>query len=109
MVLPEYIVWYLLTFAGFSFAEAHVMTCVAKYESSFRTNAENTNKNGSKDYGLFQINTIWHKNDKCKVAYLYNPVYNTLCARHIYEVQGINAWYGYKNNKETCDGYKVNF
>lgn len=38
-------------------AELPIWTCIAKYESSFRTDAIGAaNTNGSHDYGIFQIN-----------------------------------------------------
>lgn len=108
MVLPEIVVYYLLVFAGFSSSEAHVMTCVAEYESSFRPAAINTNDNGSLDVGLFQINTVWHnKIPYCELDRLQNPMYNVKCARYVYEVQGIEAWIGYRLNRDKCNKHKV--
>lgn len=109
MQIPEIVVYYLLTFVGFSPYQAKQMTCVARYESAFKPNAVNLhNENGSIDVGLFQINTIWfNKIPYCSLDNLQNPIYNTRCAKYIYDIQGINAWIGYKKNKKECDNYKV--
>ena len=108
-MIPEIVVYYLLTFAGFTPAEAHVMTCVSFYESSHRPAAINlANRNGSIDVGLFQINTIWHNRiPYCELDKLQNPMYNVKCARYVYELQGYEAWYGYRYNEQTCKNYKV--
>ncbi|KAK8724281.1 hypothetical protein OTU49_011317 [Cherax quadricarinatus] len=38
--------------------------CIAQYESGFNTAAFNRNRNGSKDYGIFQINSMyWCRDD----------------------------------------------
>src|SRR5262245_28729524 len=48
--------------AGFAEGVIPAMVCTAKWESSFYTGASHTNKNGSKDIGLFQINNrLWLK------------------------------------------------
>jgi len=94
---------------GFTEKEAHLMTCVAKYESSFRTNAMNFNSNATIDRGLWQINTVWHNTAHfCSMENLGDPINNAKCARLVYEKQGITAWYAYIRNKKTCDKYKVN-
>lgn len=110
MILPEIVVYYLLLFAGFTVPEAHVMTCVAKYESAYKTTAINLhNRNGSIDVGLFQINTI-HFNSipYCALDGLENPVNNVMCTKYVYDLQGYSAWYGYLKNKKECNSYKVN-
>lgn len=38
-----------------------ILWAIAKVESSFDANAINKNKNGSYDYGVMQINSIWAK------------------------------------------------
>ncbi|KAK8720358.1 hypothetical protein OTU49_013381, partial [Cherax quadricarinatus] len=40
--------------------------CIAQYESGFNTAALNRNKNGSKDYGIFQINSMYWCHDDTK-------------------------------------------
>ena len=108
-MIPELVVWYMLTFVGFSEAEAHKMTCVAKYESALKPHAVNLhNENGTIDVGLFQINTIWFNTiPYCALDGLQNPVNNIKCARYVYQIQGITAWVGYNKHKQTCNNYKV--
>jgi hypothetical protein len=90
--------------AGFEGKLANTMVCVAKYESALDPSAINTNRNQSKDYGLLQINDYWWK-DHCEIGKLLDPAYNAQCAKLVYDKQGLNAWYGYKKNKATCDNY----
>jgi hypothetical protein len=110
MILPIIVVYYLALFVGFNKQEAKIMTCIAEYESSFNTRALNQNADGSFDLGLMQINTLWHKEPKCYHGLkegLYDPIQNMQCARMVYQIQGFNAWYGYKWNKEKCNNYKI--
>lgn len=98
---------YLLD-AGFAPPTAHTMTCIAYYESSLNPSAVNStlNKDGSADWGLFQINEkVW--SSQCDVDKLLDPVYNIKCAKIVYDAQGLDAWVAYKKHKETCDNYKV--
>lgn len=108
-MIPEIVVYYLLTFAGFTPAEAHVMTCVARYESGLRPNAVNLyNKNQTIDLGLFQINSIhWNRSNACTLDTLSNPMYNSLCAKEIYDLQGFGAWVAWQKNKLECNTYVV--
>lgn len=48
----------LAIYAGFSQTAAPTAAAIALAESGGRSDATNTNKNGSKDYGLWQINSI---------------------------------------------------
>ena len=109
MQIPEIVVYYLLVLVGFTEPEAKKMTCVAKYESAFRSNAVNLhNDNGTIDVGLFQVNTLWfNKIPYCAIDNLQNAIYNTRCAKYIYDIQGIGAWVAYKKNKKECDNYKI--
>jgi len=109
-MLPELVVYYLMLFAGFTEPQAHTMTCVAKYESALNPKAVNLfNDNATIDVGLLQINTIWFESSYyCSIDRLRNPMYNVLCGKQVFDVQGLDAWYGYKKNKEKCDSYKVN-
>ena len=51
---------YILLIGGnYTERQASTMVCIAELESSFRVKAINKNKNGSIDYGLFQINDRW--------------------------------------------------
>lgn len=64
------------------------MLAIAKAESRLRPDAVNINKNGSKDCGIFQINSV-HGYD-CE--WLKNPSNNIKVAREVYEKQGLKAW-----------------
>lgn len=92
--------------AGFDESVVPQMVCTAKWESSFYSGATNRNRNGSTDYGLFQINDrSWL--DSCGVNGddLLDPATNTACALVVYQSQGLGAWYGYKAHRSECDGY----
>lgn len=79
-------------------------TCLAKYESSFRTDAVGpANPNGSKDYGIFQINNrYWCQpakrrsrnqcNVSCQSLLSDNIKKSVDCARKIKSRQGWGAW-----------------
>lgn len=109
MAIPEMVIWYMLTFVGFTNTEAHKMTCIAKYESGLRPTAVNLhNDNGSIDVGLFQINTVWFKTiPYCRLENLDNPISNAKCARYIYRIQGIEAWVAWNKYKNICSTYQV--
>lgn len=72
-----------------------VMVAIAKSESgkSLNQNAVNINRNGSKDCGLMQINSI-HGYD-CE--WLKIPENNMIVARKIYDTQGLSAWVSYNS------------
>lgn len=88
--------------AGFPEDVTPVMLCIVELESSLNKNAININKNGSKDYGLFQINDKWW-GSKCDVDRLLDPAYNAQCAKIVYDTQGLTAWVAYNNNTELCE------
>jgi hypothetical protein len=93
--------------AGFNQAEAKTMVCIAKHESAFDPKAINTsNSNGTTDYGLYQINSIWDGKG-CRIDKLLDPAYNTACAKRVYDIQGFTAWVAYKKYKDTCDNYEL--
>jgi hypothetical protein len=81
------------------------MVCIAKFESSFFTGARNHNSNGTTDYGLFQINSIWERPCSANSSQLMDPDTNANCAGQVYDAQGFEAWYGYKKHRYTCDHY----
>ncbi len=98
----------LLRDAGFPHAVIPKMVCTAKYESSFFTRATNTNRNGSVDYGLFQINDrIWLHACGVTRAELMDPATNAACAKQVYDSGGLNSWYGYQKHRGTCNAYQV--
>lgn len=73
-----------------------MMIKIAMWESSMNPNAVNINRNGTKDVGYFQINSI-HGYDE---SYLKVPENNVKVAREIYDKQGYQAWasYNYRLN-----------
>jgi lysozyme C len=105
---PSQVAGYLRQ-AGFPEAVVGKMVCTAKWESSFYTRASNTNRNGSTDYGLFQINSIHLRDTGCprSAAALYDPLTNTKCAYAVYKMQGINAWYGYQKHRTECNAARA--
>lgn len=64
-----------------------ILFAVSFTESSFRANAHNKNRNGTRDYGFMQINSIWSKQAK-KMGYSWhkvksNPCTNVMFGSHI--------------------------
>lgn len=91
--------------AGFSKDIASTMVCIAKHESGLDPSVINTNRDKSKDYGLFQINDRWW-GKQCEIGRLLDPAFNTQCAKIVYDTQGLTAWVAYKKHKAKCDNYK---
>jgi hypothetical protein len=75
--------------------DPETMLAIAKAESRLNPNATNINKNGSKDCGLFQINSV-HGYD-CE--WLKDPKNNIKAAREVYEKQGLVAWVAYTSER----------
>lgn len=70
---------------------------IAKCESGERANAQNKNKNGSSDYGLFQINSIWLAEFGLTAENLLSAETNAKVAKAIYDRSGgWSAWYSSK-------------
>jgi hypothetical protein len=104
--VPESELRQLLANAGFTADVIPKMVCTAKWESSFYERASNKNGNGSTDRGLFQVNSIHIGGTPgCPTSAeaLFNAATNAKCARAIYKMQGIRAWYGYRAHKRECD------
>lgn len=99
----------LMRSAGFPESSIGKMLCTIKYESNFYERASNKNRNGSADYGLFQINSIHFGRSGCasSASGLYDAAANTRCALVIYKSQGINAWYGYQKHRTECNSYRA--
>jgi C-type lysozyme/alpha-lactalbumin family len=100
----------ILASAGFDSADIPKMVCTAQYESSFYEEASNRNSNGSMDRGLFQINSVHVGGTRgCPSSgqALFNAATNARCAKAVFDMQGIRAWYGYRAHKTTCDNYRV--
>jgi hypothetical protein len=74
-----------------------MMMCIAHKESRMDSKAINHhNRNGTKDYGLFQINDI--NTEKCNTSpkELLNVQNNVKCGIKVYKTQGLKAWSTYK-------------
>jgi lysozyme C len=97
----------LIRQAGFPESVVGKMLCTIKYESNFYERASNRNRNGSVDYGLFQVNSTHFNDAGCpsSAAGLNDASANTKCALRIYKSQGNNAWYGYQKHRSECDRY----
>lgn len=70
-----------------------VMVAVAKAESNLNPLAINRNTNGSRDIGLFQINSVHGGND----LEMFDVDKNLEAARKVYDKQGITAWSAVNN------------
>lgn len=90
---------------GYSEKNAQIISCIAKYESGFDQYAYNKNSNGSKDFGVLQINDkVWmFEGRPCFHLNPLNPYESLICAKKIIRMQGFEAWYGYIAHKEECD------
>ncbi|XP_049541918.1 lysozyme c-1-like [Anopheles darlingi] len=84
--------------------------CLVQHESAFSSTATNKNKNGSTDYGLFQINNkYWcdsgYGTNDCKIAcksLINDDITDDIkCAQLVHRRHGFNAWYGWLNH---CKG-----
>ena len=78
--------------AGFPAKAIPSMLQIAHCESSFSATAENVNRDGSVDFGLFQINERnWGRCNVTKTE-LSDPYNNAKCAYQIWQRQGYGAW-----------------
>ncbi len=82
--------------AGFSRSQAVVMAAIAKAESGGQVGIDNAglNKDGSVDYGLWQINSS-HGFDPQRLT--TDPLYNAKAAFKVFSGQGLDAWVTYSN------------
>ncbi|XP_026484424.1 lysozyme-like [Vanessa tameamea] len=97
---------------GFPEGKLRDWVCLVENESS-RTTSKigKVNKNGSRDYGLFQINDkYWCSNTStpgkdcnvtCSDLLVDDITKAATCAKKIFKRHGFNAWYGWKNH---CQG-----
>ncbi|XP_063379287.1 lysozyme-like [Cydia fagiglandana] len=97
---------------GFPENKLRDWVCLVENESHGRTDAKGTvNKNGSRDYGLFQINDkYWCSNTStpgkdchvtCADVMTDDITKASTCAKKIFKRHGFRAWYGWRNH---CDG-----
>lgn len=92
---------------GWTPEQATVAVAVAGAESAYRIRAKNIAKNGTEDYGVFQINSI-HQPDMHRI---YDPEYNVFMAHRVWYQRasgygrggpvndGFTAWVAYKAGK----------
>lgn len=83
---------------GFSPADAVIATQIAWAESGWDTTAVHTNSNGSKDYGLMQINDRANA-DILNGGSWSDPTANMRMAKAIKDRQGWGAWVGYTSGR----------
>ena len=79
--------------------DVDILICIAEQESRFKPQAININKNGTRDYGLFQINDVWLEECNTTPQKLLQPHANASCAITVYRTQGLKAWATYKHCK----------
>ncbi|XP_014244232.1 lysozyme-like [Cimex lectularius] len=92
---------------GFKKSDLADWVCLVEHESSRNTTKKGgPNKNGSYDYGLFQINDkYWCSHDKkgkdckakCDDLRKDDITEASKCAQKIFKIHGFKAWYGWKN------------
>ncbi|XP_038214848.1 lysozyme-like [Zerene cesonia] len=97
---------------GFPENKMRDWVCLVENESGRNTSKVGTvNKNGSRDYGLFQINDKYWCSNTSTPGKDCNVTCNQLltddiskaatCAKKVFKRHGFNAWYGWKNH---CQG-----
>ncbi|KAL9699523.1 hypothetical protein quinque_002964 [Culex quinquefasciatus] len=99
---------------GFSKDSLPNWVCLIQNESAMDTTKKNNNRNGSTDWGLFQINDrYWcdpqdkskKTSNECKLkcsALLSDNISSAAtCAKKIWKRHGYRAWYGWINR---CEG-----
>lgn len=83
--------------AGFPQSVHVTMVAIALAESGGRVEVVSPfNSNGTKDYGLFQINSVHGYVARDLTS---DAAFNTRCAKAIYDKQGLRAWSVYNNGK----------
>ncbi len=78
--------------------QLETMTAIAAAESSLRVDVTGArNSNGTEDYGLLQINSMYVTGsphwDRARL--LSDPAYNAACAYALFKGQGYGAWAAY--------------
>eukprot|EP00091_Calanus_sinicus_P005590 TRINITY_DN16035_c0_g1_i1.p1 TRINITY_DN16035_c0_g1~~TRINITY_DN16035_c0_g1_i1.p1 ORF type:complete len:204 (-),score=44.91 TRINITY_DN16035_c0_g1_i1:138-749(-) len=98
----------LVDLHGFDFGTLGNWVCLAQHESSYNTAATNDNTNGSRDYGIFQINDNYWCDANVGAGADCGMTCNSFldsvladdvtCAKIIYNRHGFEAWYGWINH-----------
>ncbi|KOB77820.1 Lysozyme [Operophtera brumata] len=88
---------------GFPEDKMRDWVCLVEHESSRDTSKTNTNRNGSKDYGLFQINDNKSLHPFLASDLLTDDITKAAkCAQKIYKRHQFQAWYGWKNHCQSA-------
>ncbi|MED6292273.1 hypothetical protein CHARACLAT_032180 [Characodon lateralis] len=89
--------------------------CLTEHESRFNTRATNINRDGSTDYGIFQINNRWWCNDgqiqtangcrmRCSQLQTDDVSDAINCAKRVVrDPQGIEAWVAWRLHCKNKD------
>ncbi|MFN3813944.1 MAG: lytic transglycosylase domain-containing protein [Aquificaceae bacterium] len=56
--------------------DPYLLAAIAKVESNFNQWIVNSNKNGTEDYGIMQINSYWIRTYKIPMQWIRDPCYN---------------------------------
>lgn len=79
--------------------DPHTAVAIAKCESGLKPNAHNSsNKDGTTDGGLWQINDVHNSTLQKMGLNKYDPEQATQFARQLYEKNGWNDWVCYTKN-----------
>jgi soluble lytic murein transglycosylase-like protein len=78
-----------------------LLTAIARVESNFNPRAINVNRNGTKDYGIMQINSSWVERYKVPKEWLFEPCYNI----HFGAMVLRRCLDGYKSIAQAVDCY----
>jgi hypothetical protein len=82
--------------------DAVTITAIARQESTFRvTIVGPENDNGTRDYGVWQINSATANQFGYKTSQLRQPQVNADAMSAIRAAQGLNAWAAYKLGRYT--------
>lgn len=86
-----------LTTYGVPGKDLPTFLCIVEKESNFNSKAVNKihNRNGTVDYGLFQINSVHLPSLKMSGTDLLDPMKNIKAAVYVYNKQGLTAWSTY--------------
>lgn len=97
VMITETLLMLNLLMSGIPVSDVGTMVCIARAESRLSPEKINHhNRNHTKDYGLFQINTIWLGACNLNTKTALDTQKNIECAQYVYTKQGLTAWSTYK-------------
>ncbi|RMH00507.1 MAG: lytic transglycosylase [Aquificota bacterium] len=77
LTVPTFAFYHCFYEAGRRYGvDPYLLVAIAKVESNFNPRAVNTNKNGTRDYGIMQINSYWVERYKLPLEWVFEPCYN---------------------------------